>query len=89
MSEAMGIMRRMDDLGRVVIPREIRTMLSIYEGTPMEMHVENGSIILTPYPEGDMIRKTLIKVSEALNDSNIENKDEVLALMKEAERKLR
>ena len=45
-----GIIRRFDDLGRIVIPKEIRRNLRIKEGTPIEITVnKNGSIILTPY----------------------------------------
>ena len=45
-----GIIRRIDDLGRIVIPKEIRRNLRVKEGTPIEITVdENGSIILTPY----------------------------------------
>lgn len=44
------IIRRIDDLGRIVIPKEIRRSLQVKEGTPFEITVdENGNIILTPY----------------------------------------
>ena len=41
-----GIVRRIDDLGRVVIPKEIRMRLEIIEGDPMEIYIdeENGSV---------------------------------------------
>lgn len=45
-----GIIRRIDDLGRIVIPKEIRRSLRIKEGMPIELMVdENGNIVLTPY----------------------------------------
>ena len=45
--KATGIIRRVDDLGRVVISREIRWHLRIKEGTPLEILVsEDGNIIL-------------------------------------------
>ena len=45
-----GIIRRIDDLGRIVIPKEIRRNLRVKEGTPIEITInENGNIILTPY----------------------------------------
>ena len=45
-----GIIRRIDDLGRIVIPKEIRRNLRVKEGTPIEIAVDgNGNIILTPY----------------------------------------
>ena len=41
--ESTGIIRRVDDLGRVVIPKEIRRNLGIYEGEPLEIYiVDNG-----------------------------------------------
>lgn len=48
---AIGIVRRIDDLGRVVIPKEIRKRLGIQEGAPLELYVDEGtkSIVLTPY----------------------------------------
>ena len=44
-----GIIRRVDDLGRVVIPKEIRRNLGIREGDPLEIFVENGCICLRKY----------------------------------------
>ena len=46
---ATGIIRRVDDLGRVVIPKEIRRNLGIREGDPLEIFVENGCICLRKY----------------------------------------
>ena len=47
---ATGIVRRIDDLGRVVIPKEIRRTLKIKEGDPLEIFTErDGSVILKPY----------------------------------------
>lgn len=44
-----GIVRRLDDLGRIVIPKEIRRTCGIVEGDPLEIAIEDGNIILTPY----------------------------------------
>ena len=45
--KATGIVRRIDDLGRVVIPKEIRKTLRIKEVTPMEIYTDlEGQIIL-------------------------------------------
>lgn len=38
--KATGIVRRIDDLGRVVIPKEIRKTLRIKEGTPLEIFTD-------------------------------------------------
>ena len=47
---ATGIVRRIDDLGRVVIPKEIRRTLRIKEGDPLEIYTDqNGEIIFKKY----------------------------------------
>ena len=51
--KATGIVRRMDELGRVVIPREIREMLHIKEGDPMEIFTEDNKIIFRKYDTSD------------------------------------
>ena len=54
--KATGIVRRIDDLGRVVIPKEIRRTLSIREGDPLEIYTErDGEVIFKKYsPMGDL-----------------------------------
>ena len=48
--KATGIVRRIDDLGRVVVPKEIRRVLRIREGDPLEIYTSNtGEIILKKY----------------------------------------
>ncbi len=48
--EATGIVRRIDDLGRVVIPKEVRKTMKIREGDPMEIFVDQeGEVILKKY----------------------------------------
>ena len=45
-----GIVRRIDDLGRIVIPKEIRRVFKIKEGDPLEIFTKrDGSIIIKPY----------------------------------------
>ena len=53
---ATGIVRRIDDLGRVVIPKEIRRTMRIREGEPMEIFTgREGEIILKKYsPIGEL-----------------------------------
>jgi AbrB family transcriptional regulator, stage V sporulation protein T len=54
--KATGIVRRIDDLGRVVIPKEIRRTLRIREGDPLEIFTErDGEVILKKYsPIGEL-----------------------------------
>jgi len=54
--KATGIVRRIDDLGRVVVPKEIRRTLRIREGDPLEIFTDkDGSIVLRKYsPIGEL-----------------------------------
>lgn len=48
--KATGIVRRMDDLGRVVIPKEIRRTMRIREGDPLEIYTDvDGEVIFKKY----------------------------------------
>ncbi|MBR6501927.1 MAG: AbrB/MazE/SpoVT family DNA-binding domain-containing protein [Clostridia bacterium] len=53
--KATGIVRRIDDLGRVVIPKEIRRTMRIREGDPLEIFTSNGEVIFKKYsPMGEL-----------------------------------
>lgn len=69
--KATGIIRRIDDLGRVVIPKEIRRSLRIKEGDPLELYTtNNGELVLKKYsPIGDCENeaKKLIELARTLN----------------------
>ena len=56
MMKATGIVRRIDDLGRIVIPKEIRRTLHIRESDPLEIFTDReGQVILKKYsPIGEM-----------------------------------
>ena len=45
----LGIIRSIDDLGRIVIPMEVRKTLGWGSGTPMEMQVDNDTLIVSEY----------------------------------------
>ena len=49
--KATGIIRRIDELGRVVIPKEVRRSLKINEGDPLEIYVDRGTVILKKYTQ--------------------------------------
>ena len=55
--KATGIVRRIDDLGRIVIPKEIRRTLHIRESDPLEIYTDrDGQVILKKYsPIGEML----------------------------------
>ena len=46
----LGIVRRIDDIGRIVIPKDVRKMLKIEEGQPMEFFIDDkNNLILKKY----------------------------------------
>ena len=47
--KSTGIIRRMDELGRVVIPIEIRNQFNIVEKDPIEIYVEGSNIVLKKF----------------------------------------
>ena len=47
--KSTGIVRKVDELGRIVIPREIRNKFEIAEKDPLEIYVDGSSIILKKY----------------------------------------
>ena len=51
--KATGIVRRIDDLGRVVIPKEIRRTMRIREGDPLEVYTDaDGEVSVKKYSQG-------------------------------------
>ena len=75
--KATGIVRRIDDLGRVVIPKEIRRTLRIRESDPLEIFTDReGEIILKKYsPIGELgnfakeYAESLVMVTDAYHTS--------------------
>lgn len=59
--KSTGIVRRIDELGRIVIPKEIRRSLDIEEGDPMEIYVNGNQIILVKYEPSINSPRTLIR----------------------------
>lgn len=47
--KATGIVRRIDDLGRMIVPKEIRRNLGIREGDPLEIWVDGNNLVFTKY----------------------------------------
>lgn len=72
--KATGIVRRIDDLGRVVIPKEIRRTLRIREGDPLEIFVDrDGEVILKKYSPISELGDFAKEYAEALYDSLNQN----------------
>ena len=68
--KATGIVRRIDDLGRVVIPKEIRRNMRIREGDPLEIFVDReGEIILKKYSPIGELSSLAKEYAEAINET--------------------
>ena len=50
--KSTGIVRKVDNLGRIVLAKELRNVLHIDAGTPLELYVDGDKIILMKYERG-------------------------------------
>lgn len=71
-----GIIRRIDDLGRIAIPKEIRRSLQIHENDPLEIRVDGGGIHLTKYTATDEYVPVLDKIIEDIDSDTFFDADE-------------
>ena len=84
--KATGIVRRIDDLGRIVIPKEIRRTLKIREGDPLEIYTEkDGGVIFRKYsPMGDL-QDFAAQICESIGSNTghvaaVSDRDSIIAL---------
>lgn len=74
--KATGMTRRIDELGRIVVPKELRTTLSIDPKTPLEIFVDGDRIILRKYMSEDMLKDEMLRIVDKLG-----GKEKVLAVL--------
>lgn len=92
--KATGIVRRIDDLGRVVIPKEIRRTLRIREGDPLEIFTEkDGQVIFKKYSPMGELALFAQSVCESLNRNTgciaaISDRDSIIAVSGISKREL-
>lgn len=92
--KATGIVRRVDDLGRIVIPKEIRRTLRIREGDPLEIYTEkDGGVIFRKYsPMGDL-QEFAAQMCESIGSATghiaaVTDRDSIIALSGAPKREL-
>ena len=67
--KATGIVRRIDDLGRVVVPKEIRKVLRIREGDPLEIYTgTTGEVILKKYSPITGLKEIAKSVADGVSE---------------------
>ena len=91
--KSTGITRRIDDLGRIVIPKEIRKNLKIKENEVLEILINNDEIILkkfSPFNDSEKVLSDYIKVINDMtgNDVIITDRDKVILSSKRLEERL-
>ena len=84
--KATGIVRRIDDLGRVVIPKEIRRTMRIREGDPLEIYTSrDGEVIFKKYSMLGGLEEFAVQLCETMSRSTgricaITDRDSVIAV---------
>ena len=69
--KATGIVRRIDDLGRVVIPKEIRRTMRIREGDPLEIYTDkDGEVIFKKYSPMGELAEFAAQICDALHKTS-------------------
>ena len=92
--KATGIVRRVDDLGRIVIPKEIRRTLRIREGDPLEIYTEkDGGVIFRKYSPMGELQEFAAKMCEAIGGATghiaaVADRDSIIALSGAPKREL-
>ena len=69
--KSTGIVRRIDDLGRVVIPKELRRTLHIKEGDPLELFVDGEYVCFKKYNTTELFVEALDDLVDLMNDSDM------------------
>ena len=72
-----GIIRRIDDLGRVVVPKEIRRTLGIREGDPLEVYIDRDMVCYKKYNAEGELAGILDKAYLLLEEKNELSEDEI------------
>ena len=89
--KATGIVRRIDDLGRVAIPKEIRRMLRIKEGDPLELFSNGNTLVLRKWDANysEELNSFIEELDDYIGDDfPYEKKVEILKNLKEVEKLL-
>lgn len=75
--KATGVVRRIDELGRIVIPKEIRKTLRIKDGENLEIYIDNDTIILKKYSSIHNLEELAQKLTDTI--SNLLKKNVLIA----------
>lgn len=68
-----GIVRRLDDLGRITLPKELRRMLHIKEGDPIEIFTNGAQVVLQKYEEVTLDEMDVNWLRNIISDYNVDD----------------
>ena len=81
-----GIIRRMDDLGRIVIPKEVRRLFNLTEGDQLELFLHEQGILYKKYDPAKPVKACLTTLKEMVMDEPaLQRTDEVMRKISELE----
>lgn len=86
--EKHGIIRRIDDLGRIVIPREIRRDMGISEGDALEIMRTDEGVLVRPYLKANGMRSYARNLKDAIRDTDWlkdEDREQLIGMVRELE----
>lgn len=78
--KSTGIVRRIDDIGRIVIPKEVRSTMHIKEGDPLELYLDGTTLCLKKYNTTELFTEVLddvidmVKTEELSSCLSVEDK---------------
>ena len=78
-----GIIRRFDELGRIVIPKEIRRARGWEEGTPIEIVPDGKDVILRLYGDNQRLEDLLNELISQMEERGLDDKENLLRKMME------
>ena len=84
--KATGIVRRIDNLGRIVIPKEITRKLNIKEGDPLELSLDGNKVIFELYVPACNYEDSINKIIERLKQDEYlsKGKNKAISALKKA-----
>lgn len=71
--KSTGMVRRIDDLGRIVVPKEIRHTLRIREGDPLEIYTDGQFVCFKKYNTTELFDSAIKNVVDMLDDQEVSN----------------
>ena len=76
--KSTGVVRRIDELGRIVIPKEIRRNLGIREGENLEIYIENNKLIMQKFSKINNYQDNIKNIIKFISESFKINTNDIL-----------